>query len=117
LSPADTAAALKAFEILQTEPQLRQNLWHNVKLLKKSLLNEDIALIPSESQILAIKVGDIKKTLAISKYLKTQNIFAPAIRPPTVPSPRIRLTLMSTHTPDQIQTLVTNLKTAIHQLD
>ncbi len=117
LSPADTAAALKAIEILQIEPQTRQNLWHNVKLLNNLLLETDIAILPSASQILAIKVGDIKKTLAIAAYLKTQNIFAPAIRPPTVPSPRIRLTLMATHTPYQIQTLVTNLKTAIHQLD
>jgi 8-amino-7-oxononanoate synthase len=117
LSPSDSAAALKAIQILQIEPQRCQNLWHNIKLLKKSLTDAAISILPSESQIFALKIGDTKKTLAVSKHLKTQNIFAPAIRPPTVPTPRIRLTLMSTHTPDQIQTLVTALKAVINQLN
>ncbi|AFY73878.1 8-amino-7-oxononanoate synthase [Synechococcus sp. PCC 7502] len=117
LSPGDTAAALKAVEIVQTEPQLRQNLWANVKLLKTALTETEISILPTTSQILAITVGDTKKNLAISQYLNTQNIFAPAIRPPTVPTPRIRLTLMATHTSTEIQTLVSKLKTAIHQLD
>jgi 8-amino-7-oxononanoate synthase len=117
LSPSDTAAALKAIQILQIEPQRPQNLWRNVEFLKKSLTDVGISIFPSESQIFAVKVGETKKTLAVSKYLKTQNIFAPAIRPPTVPTPRIRLTLMSTHTFEQIQTVVTTLKAIINQLN
>jgi 8-amino-7-oxononanoate synthase len=117
LSPSDTAAALKAIQILEIEPQRRQNLWHNVEFLKKSLTDLGISIFPSESQIFALKVGDTKKTLAVSQYLKTQNIFAPAIRPPTVPSTRIRLTLMSTHNQEQIQALVSTLMSVINQLN
>jgi len=117
LSPADTAAALKAIEIIQIESQRRQSLWHNISLLKSSLTELNINLMPSESQILAITVGNIKQTLAIANYLKAQNIFAPAIRPPTVPTSRIRLTLTSSHTPDQIHTLVDTLKAAIDRLN
>jgi 8-amino-7-oxononanoate synthase len=117
LSPADTAAAIKAIEILSIEPQRRQSLWHNISLLKKSLTELKINIIPSESQILAITVGNTKQTLAIANYLKSQNIFAPAIRPPTVPTSRIRLTLTSVHTPEQIYTLLDTLKTAIDRLN
>ena len=117
LSPADTAAALKAIEILSIEPQRRQSLWHNISLLKKSLTDSQINLMPSASQILAITVGNTKQTLAIASHLKAQNIFAPAIRPPTVPTSRIRLTLTSSHTADQIYTLVDTLKAAIDRLN
>lgn len=117
LSPADTAAALKAIEIIQIEPQRRQSLWHNISLLKKSLTELKIEVMSSESQILSITVGNIKQTLEISNYLKAQNIFAPAIRPPTVLTSRIRLTLTSNHTADQINTLVDTLKAAIDRLD
>jgi len=117
LSPADTAAAVKAIEILQIEPQRRQDLWRNISLLKKSLSELRLNVIPSASQILAVAGGNTKQTLAIANYLKAQNIFAPAIRPPTVPTSRIRLTLTSNHTADQIYTLVDTLQAAIDRLN
>ncbi|MEE3716027.1 8-amino-7-oxononanoate synthase [Tumidithrix elongata RA019] len=115
LSPADTAAALKAIEIVQKEPQRREALWNNLAILKQGLgtikaiaPNSDLA-----SQIIALKVGDTEQTLKVAEYLKQQGIFAPAIRPPTVPTARIRLTLMATHTTAQIHTLLTCLKSCL----
>jgi 8-amino-7-oxononanoate synthase len=34
LSPADTAAAIKAIEIVNTEPQRRAQLWQNLQIFK-----------------------------------------------------------------------------------
>ena len=41
LTPADTAAALKAVNIVREEPQLRHQLWQNIETLK-TLLNEQM---------------------------------------------------------------------------
>ena len=106
LSPADTGAAIAAIEIVRTEPQLRDRLWQNVEFFKQGLQNLGIQAIADDSPILAIEVGDIPQTLQVAANLRKNGIFAPAIRPPTVPTPRIRITLMASHTQAQIQFLL-----------
>ncbi|NMF56594.1 8-amino-7-oxononanoate synthase [Pseudanabaena yagii GIHE-NHR1] len=106
LSPADTAAAIAAINLVTTEPERRQQLWQNVEFLKQGLQDLGIQAIACDSPIMAIEFGDIELTMQIAQHLRHNGIFAPAIRPPTVPTARIRLTLMATHTTSQIQTLL-----------
>ena len=106
LSPADTGAAIAAIKIIKTENNLREKLWQNVGFLKQGLQNLGFQAIAFDSPIVAIEVGDIAKTLQMATHLRENGIFAPAIRPPTVPTPRIRLTLMASHTHAQIQFLM-----------
>lgn len=103
LSPADTGAAIAAIKIIKTENNLREKLWQNVEFLKQGLQNFGFQAIAFDSPIVAIEMGDIAKTLQMATHLRENGIFAPAIRPPTVPTPRIRLTLMANHTHEQIQ--------------
>ncbi|MDJ0691435.1 MAG: 8-amino-7-oxononanoate synthase [Xenococcaceae cyanobacterium MO_188.B32] len=107
LSPADTAAALKAIEIIKTEPQRREKLWGNVKYLQQEL--SGLNLLPSQSPILCINLSSPETALKKAKQLQTAGIFAPAIRPPTVPTSRLRISVMATHQPEHLQKLVTVL--------
>ncbi|MBE9046202.1 8-amino-7-oxononanoate synthase [Pleurocapsales cyanobacterium LEGE 10410] len=95
LSPADTAAAIAAIEVIKQEPHLRKQLWHNINYLKQQL--SDLELLPSESSILCINLDTPEAALNKAQQLIDAGIFAPAIRPPTVPTSRIRLSLMATH--------------------
>jgi 8-amino-7-oxononanoate synthase len=111
LSPADTAAALAAIAIIQSEPARRQHLWKRVTQLKTSLANQlgadaSIRILPSESSIICLQMSNAEAVLATSQQLLAQGIYAPAIRPPTVPTSRIRLSLMATHTAEHIEQLV-----------
>jgi 8-amino-7-oxononanoate synthase len=106
LSPADTGAAIAAIKIIKIENNLREKLWQNVGFLKQGLQNLGFQAIAFDSPIVAIEVGDIATTLQMATHLRENGIFAPAIRPPTVPTPRIRLTLMASHTQAQIQFLM-----------
>jgi 8-amino-7-oxononanoate synthase len=108
LSPADTAAALKGIEIVQQEPQKREQLWHNINYLKHQLSHRE--LLPSESPILCLNLDTPEAALALSQRLREAGIFAPAIRPPTVPTSRIRLSLMATHEQQHVDLLIENLK-------
>jgi 8-amino-7-oxononanoate synthase len=101
LSPGDTAAALEAIKIIQSEPERRQQLWRNVKMLKEQL--SGLNLLPSESPILCVKLDTPAEALQMAQKLKESGIFAPAIRPPTVPTSRIRFTVMATHQPEHIR--------------
>lgn len=108
LSPADTAAAIAAIQVIHQEPQRRQKLWENVAFFKKHLGQLDF--FPTDSPILCLKAGKPEDALKLSEKLRQAGIFVPAIRPPTVPSSRLRFSLMATHDLDHIQKLVTALK-------
>ncbi|MGB6296612.1 MAG: 8-amino-7-oxononanoate synthase [Rivularia sp. (in: cyanobacteria)] len=108
LSPSDTAAALEAINIVKTEPSRRSQLWENINYLKdlmqKNLPN--LQILPSESAIVCFQLASAAEALKIGNYLKESGIFAPAIRPPTVPTSRIRISLMATHQQSHIEKLV-----------
>ncbi|HEY9782694.1 MAG TPA: 8-amino-7-oxononanoate synthase [Leptolyngbyaceae cyanobacterium] len=106
LSPADSAAALAAVNIVQQEPERRDQLWQNVNDLKQLLQQLPLKLLPSESPILCIQLESAADALKIGLELKTSGIFAPAIRPPTVPTSRIRLSVMATHQTAHIEKLL-----------
>ncbi|MFE1747885.1 8-amino-7-oxononanoate synthase [Coleofasciculus sp. H7-2] len=108
LSPADTAAALQAVRIIQKEPERRASLWRNVNFLKQLIAQQlpNLQLLPSESPILCFPLESALSALKMGHQLKTSGIFAPAIRPPTVPTSRIRISVMATHQAAQLQRLV-----------
>ncbi|HEY9737197.1 MAG TPA: 8-amino-7-oxononanoate synthase [Trichocoleus sp.] len=117
LSPADAAAALGAIAILNSEPERRQHLWENVTYLKsklKALFPPDntslgIRLLPSESPILCLELPDAASTVAQGKRLQAQGLFVSAVRPPTTPTSRLRVTLMATHQRHHLDRLVQGL--------
>ncbi|HEY9668701.1 MAG TPA: 8-amino-7-oxononanoate synthase [Coleofasciculaceae cyanobacterium] len=108
LSPADTAAALAAIQIVQEEPERRTQLHANVDTLKQLIAENlpHLKLLPSESPILCIALASATDALNAGNKLKAAGIFAPAIRPPTVPTSRIRLSVMATHELAHLKKLV-----------
>lgn len=108
LSPADTASANAAIEIVRSEPQRILRLWHNVEYLKELIQKHlpELKILPSSSPILCFQLESATDALKVGKHLKESGIFAPAIRPPTVPTSRIRITLMATHENVHIEKLV-----------
>ena len=119
LSPADTGAAIAAINIVKSDNALREQLWQNVEFFKLCLQDlglQDLGMqaIAFDSPIMAIEVGDIQQTMQMAKHLRDNGIFAPAIRPPTVPTAIIRITLMATHTKAQIQSLLHIIRSAAY---
>ncbi|MGB3298060.1 MAG: 8-amino-7-oxononanoate synthase, partial [Phormidesmis sp.] len=123
LSPADTAAALEALALLQSEPQRLDQLHQNAQYLMgrlDQLLSElpnaysgDLKRLSTNSAIVCLQVKDAATVLRLGRRLKARGIFASAVRPPTVPVSRLRLSVMATHTPDQIDRLMRALLSAL----
>lgn len=109
LSLGDTGAALTAIDIIQQQPQLRERLWHNCHLLGK------ILGITITSPIVPIIYENIDRAVSASAKLQDQGLLVPAIRPPTVPTPRLRISVMATHTETQIQKLGESLLAIDHR--
>jgi 8-amino-7-oxononanoate synthase len=98
LSPADAAAALAAIRAIAAEPERRQQLWQNIDFLKSSLGQVQLGrMLPSDSAVICWELPSVAIALQVSSSLRDLGIFAPAIRPPTVPTSRIRLTVCAGH--------------------
>lgn len=105
LPPSVLASSLAAIEVVEKEPELRQNLWKNVEKIKRGLKSLGFDTMKSETQIIPILIGKEDLTMKMSESLFKEGILAVAIRPPSVPkgTSRIRVSIMATHTDGHIR--------------
>lgn len=108
LPPAVCAASIAGIKLIQKDPSIRKSLWHNVHFIMDKLKSMNFDVISTESPIIPILIGDPQKAVDMSTFLYERGILIPAIRPPTVPanSSRLRLTVMSTHSIDDMERLL-----------
>ncbi len=96
----------------------RQNkLSDNIQYFRQALENNSIPVYPEPNSeaspkayndmtaIFAIFLGDLERTLKVAEDLRKKSIFVTAIRPPTVSEPRLRISMSSQHSFDQIELL------------
>ena len=105
LPPATLAAADAALNVMRSSPDLRKRLLKHAETLKTALTDLGYTLLPSQTQILPVVLGEPKRATDVAEVLLAEGVFAPAIRPPAVPSgtSRLRVTVMATHTDGEIQ--------------
>ncbi len=103
-TPGSAGAVTAALAIVQREPERRARLWRNRDRLCAGLQMLGFTIPASASPILPLIIGDAAKAVAFAKQLRQHGVFAPAIRPPTVPdsTSRVRVTVTSEHTIAQI---------------
>lgn len=108
LSPADTAAALAALEQLQTNPALRQALEERIQQLEVGLqeLSWPVLPRPFPTPIFCLPAPDPATVLQWGQKLQEAGCWVAAVRPPTVPFSRLRITLRADHTPEHIEQLL-----------
>ncbi|MFN4194211.1 MAG: 8-amino-7-oxononanoate synthase [Thermosynechococcus sp.] len=111
LSPADTAAALAALEQLQTNPTLRQALEERIQQLEVGLqeLGWPVLPRPFPTPIFCLPAPDPVMVLQWRQKLQEAGCWVAAVRPPTVPFSRLRITLRADHTPEHIEQLLAAL--------
>ena len=104
IPPAMAAAVLAALDIVEQEPERRQQLWNNTRVLADGLRSLGYTLGATRSQILPVIIGEARATMVVAHAILQRGVFAHGIRPPTVPegTSRIRVTPMATHTQDQL---------------
>ncbi|MBI5196003.1 MAG: aminotransferase class I/II-fold pyridoxal phosphate-dependent enzyme, partial [Nitrospirae bacterium] len=113
LPPAVSEAGIKAIDIVDFKSaNLRRKLWHNRQRLSDGLKDLGYNTFDSETPIIPILAGNAENALKLSRYLYKNKIFAPAIRPPTVPNEkcRIRFSVTALHTDDDIDRVLEAVK-------
>ncbi len=90
LPPAVIGASLAAISLCQSNKALRQQLWDKVAFFTSQLASHNIPS-SSPSQIIPLHIGKNAEAMAMADQLRQNNVFATAIRPPTVPENSARL--------------------------
>jgi len=113
MPPLLAQASRVALQIIRQGDNLRRQLQLNANYLRAELDTLGFDTMNSSTPIIPILVKDSLRAVAMSKQLLRQGIFVQAIRPPTVPmdTARLRLTVMATHTQDDLNQLLNALKT------
>ena len=108
LPEINAAAGIAALEIVAKEPERRTRLETHSRELRHELTSMGLDIGNSTSQIIPIVLGDSEKALATANRLAEAGIYAPVIRPPSVPNneSRLRLSLSSQHSKKQIDILL-----------
>ena len=103
--PAVAAACLAAIEVMETEPDLMNQLWENTRFFKSGLQALGFDTGSSESPITPVIVGEATLAMALSDQLFEKGVFAQGIGFPTVPhgKARVRTIVTATHTRDQLE--------------
>ena len=98
------AAADAALSILETERERVAQLRKNVDFFIAALAQQGIA-VQTQSAIIPIRVGDERCAVAAANELLRRGFLIPAIRYPTVArgAARLRVALMSAHTPETLR--------------
>jgi 8-amino-7-oxononanoate synthase len=102
--PASVAASLAALDIIESEPERRQQLWHNTERMREGLRSLGYDTGMSNTPIIPVQVGELEQMFVFWKQLFDAGVFTNPVTPPAVPenSCRLRISLMATHTNDQI---------------
>lgn len=112
--PALSHALLTSLRLIEQEEWRREALVQHIAQLKQGLQSLPWKLLPSNTPIQPLLIGDSAEAVRISQGLRERGILVPAIRPPTVPQgmARLRISLSAAHQPQDIA----RLTDALHEL-
>jgi 8-amino-7-oxononanoate synthase len=112
--PALSVALSQSLQLIAQGDGLRTHLQKLVAQLRNGLSYLPWQLMPSDTAIQPLLVGDNQQALKLSESLRARGIWVAAIRPPTVPqgTARLRITLSAAHSAADVDRLIG----ALHEL-
>ncbi|HEX7039232.1 MAG TPA: aminotransferase class I/II-fold pyridoxal phosphate-dependent enzyme [Trueperaceae bacterium] len=102
------AAALEALRIMESEPELRAQLWDNVRQLREGMDALGFDTLGSQTPIVPVLVGPDELAMAFWKGLWEEGVFTTPALPPGVPNGQaiIRTSVNANHTSEQLDRLL-----------
>ncbi len=102
--PASVASVIKAIEIIEREPERRQQLWDNTRYMKRAFTDLGFDTGDSASPVIPLVVGDDMTAFRMTMRLQEEGVFANPVVSPAVPPGRamIRTSYMATHTREHL---------------
>ena len=112
ITPASTAAALAAIDIMEKEPERQQALWDVTNYALDGFRKMGAEIGHTSTPIIPLYIRDNFKTFAVTRDLLDEGIFVnPLFSPAVAPQDTlIRFSLMATHTKEQVTTALEKIE-------
>lgn len=107
-TPASCASALAALDILEQKPELVVKLLSNARYASEGFMNAGFTVIPSQTAIVPVIVGQEETAFVTWRKLFDRGIFVNAFIPPGVPPnmSMMRTSYMATHEKSHLDEIV-----------
>lgn len=117
MPPAQAVALNTAMDVIKQANHSREYLQQLIRYFRQGVASLPLTLLPSETAIQPLIVGDKQLCQTLSAYLQSQGLWVKAIFPPTVPpgSARLRITLTTRHHISDIKMLIETLYAFFNQ--
>lgn len=96
---------LASLDLIAAEGWRRERLAQHIALFRQMLAPVSGRLLDSATPVQPVLMDDNAQALAMSAALKDAGFWVVAIRPPTVPTPRLRVTLTAAHAEAEVAAL------------
>ena len=108
ITPAAAGAVLAALEVMEEEKWRQKALWDNTNRMLQAFKDKGFETGHTTTPIIPLYVRDNEKTFRLTRMLMDDGVFVNPVVSPAVPSQDtlIRISLMATHTFDQIDEAV-----------
>jgi glycine C-acetyltransferase len=119
LAPPIVMGALKALDLVEGNPGLRETLHENTSYFRSALEALGFDIIPGTHPIVPIMIRDELKTVAMARAANERGIYVVGFSFPVVPrgEARIRVQLSSAHTRQQLDTALSVFEDAGKELE
>lgn len=103
-SPSNVASVSAAIKVVRAHPELRDQLWANVRRLRRGLRELGYVIGETESPIVPILTGDEERTIALWQRLLNEGLYVNLIVPPGCPVDEcvLRASCSAAHSPEHL---------------
>ena len=117
ITPASTAAANAALDIMLNEPERQENLWKLTNYALEGFRNMGCEIGHTETPIIPLYIRDNYKTFTVTRDLLNEGVFVnPVVSPAVAPHDTlIRFSLMATHTKEQVTVALEKIQKVFRQ--
>ncbi|GIX05475.1 MAG: 2-amino-3-ketobutyrate coenzyme A ligase [Planctomycetaceae bacterium] len=91
VAPCVVAGALRALELVQTCPELRQRLWEHTRFFRAEISRLGYTVLPGDHPIIPLMIGDAARAVQLAEALLHEGVYVIGFSYPVVPLGQARI--------------------------